>query len=122
MLYLNGKKELNYHAAPYDFNGQFPNVFTLDYEKYKKLKQEALRKRESQKKNKFQIQRDASWYLLAGEGLVCKNCGKIVKLTQEQLARRMENMTGIFVHQVTISDSLKRYGYEKQQNGDEEDG
>jgi len=114
-LYLNGKKELNYHVAPYDFNGQFPNVFTLNYEKYKKLKLEALKKRESLKRNKFQIQRDASWYLLAGEGLTCKKCGNEIKLTQEQLARRMENMTGIFVHQTTIGDALKRYGYEEQQ-------
>ena len=46
-LYLKGKKELNYHAHQYSFRGRFPNFFPFDLERYKTLKKEALRTRET---------------------------------------------------------------------------
>jgi len=42
LLYLKGKKELNYSAANKDFHGRFYNMFPLDEKEYRKIKQEAL--------------------------------------------------------------------------------
>lgn len=98
-LYLLGKKNLDYKAARYDFHGRFYNHYTIDEKAYRAAKQEALSKRESKKRNKFQYQRDACWYLLTSE----------YGLTQKQLGERMENLTGIFVAQNTISDGINHF-------------
>lgn len=103
-LYLQGKKELNYNAVPYDFRGRFSNFYPINEEDYRKAKQEALSKRESRKRNKFQLQRDACWYLLNAE----------YHLNQMDIGKRMENLTGIFVAQNTISDALKHYKIEEE--------
>lgn len=112
-LYLKGKKELNYFAHKYDFHGQFFNFYPVNEKKYRKLKQEALIKRESRKRSKFQLQRDASWFLLAHEGKECK-CGETVKMTQQQLGQRMEQLTGIFVAHNTISDGIRHFFIENE--------
>ena len=112
-LYMKGKKELDYHAHPYDFHGKFKNFFPLDLKEYQKLKYQAMLKRESRRRNKFQIQRDACWYLLCSEGLPCK-CGENVKISQRQLAKRMEQITGIFVSHVTLSDALRHMKVEEE--------
>lgn len=104
-LYLKGKKDLNYRAQKYNFHGNFNNFYPVNEQEYRKLKQEALSRRETKRRNKFQMQRDACWFLLARDGLQCE-CGKEVKLTQQQLATRMEQLTGIFVARNTISDGL----------------
>jgi hypothetical protein len=103
-LYLYGKKELNYHAAKYDFNGKFPNFYQVNEVEYRAAKQEALTKRESKRRNKFQLQRDACWYLLWAE----------FGLKQEEIGKRMEQMTGIFVPQQTINDGLKHFKLENE--------
>jgi hypothetical protein len=103
-LYLLGKRDLNYSAAKYDFNGKFPNFYTIKEDEYRLAKQEALSKRESKKRNKFQMQRDASWFLLWSE----------FKLKQEDIGKRMEGLTGIFVPQQTISDALRHYKMENE--------
>lgn len=46
-LYLNGKKELDYHASPYNFNGKFSKFYPFDEKEYRELKVEALRNRET---------------------------------------------------------------------------
>jgi len=109
LLYLKGKKELNYKAHYYNFRGRFYEFYPLDEKEYRRLKQEALSKRESRKRNKFQLQRDASWFILAHEGLECSKCSSSVKITQKELGIRMEGLTGIFVAQNTISDGLRHY-------------
>lgn len=112
-LYLKGKRELNYFAHDYNFHGQFFNFYPINEQDYRLKKQDALSKRESRKRSKFQLQRDACWYLLSHEGMECK-CGKTLKLTQEQLAQRMEQLTGIFVARNTISDGMKHYLMENE--------
>lgn len=112
-LYLKGKKELNYKVVPFNFHGRFPNFYPIDEQQYRKIKQDALTKRESRKRNKFQIQRDACWYIMSHEGLECK-CGEVYKLTQTQLAQRMEQLTGIFIAQNTISDGIGHFVAEKR--------
>jgi len=103
-LYLKGRKELNYKAYQYDFHGRFHNFYPVDEKEYRKLKQEALSKRESKRRNKFQIQRDWCWFLLTKE----------IGWTQEQLSKRMEQGTGIFVARRTITDGLRHFTMENE--------
>jgi len=116
-LYLKGKKDLNYQAQNYNFHGKFYNFYPIDENEYRRLKQEALSKRESHKREKFLIQRDAAWWLLCGDGLTCE-CGKEVKLTQTQLGIRMEQLTGIFVPHNTISDAIRHFKLEDEKDYD----
>lgn len=103
-LYKEGKRELDYQAAKYDFNGTFPNFFPVNEKEYRSLKQEALSKREGKRRNKFQTQRDACWYLLHKE----------FGLTQVDLGKRMEQLTGIYVAGGVISDALIHYKVENE--------
>lgn len=99
-LYIKGKRELDYDAYKYNFNGKFFNFYPVNEKEYRKLKQEALSRRESKRRNKFQYQRDACWYLLTQD----------FGMTQKELAIRMENLTKIFVAQNTVSDALTGFG------------
>lgn len=45
-LYLQGKKDLDYNAAKYTFHGVFRHFYPVDEVEYRKMKQEALRKRD----------------------------------------------------------------------------
>jgi hypothetical protein len=103
-LYLLGKKDLNYSAANYDFHGRFYPFYPVNEKEYRDAKQDALSKRESKKRNKFQMQRDASWFLMWSE----------FGIKQEDIGKRMENLTGIFVPQNTISDALRHYKMENE--------
>ena len=58
-LWIKGKKELNYKAYKYNFHGRFYDMYPVNQKEYRELKQEAMIKRESRKKNKFRTQRDA---------------------------------------------------------------
>lgn len=49
-LYLKGKKELNYQASIYDFNGRFYNFYPIDEQEYRDMKQQALIKRSGEEK------------------------------------------------------------------------
>lgn len=98
-LWIKGKKELNYKAYKYNFHGRFYDMYPVDQEEYRALKQEAMTKRESKRINKFQMQRDACWYLLNRE----------FNITQEEIGKRMEQLTGIFVPKQTVNDGLRHY-------------
>ena len=119
-LYLKGKKELNYSCVKSDFGikkGRFYKFYTIDEIEYRKLKQEALVKRESKRRSRFQIQRDALIYLFCGE----KNevTGKTI-MTQQRLSERLEQMTGISIDRSTLGDALRRMGVELGEENDAE--
>lgn len=103
-LYLKGRKELNYNVAPYNFHGNFNDFYPVDEQAYRKAKQEALSRRESHRRNKFQLQRDACWYLLTQE----------IGWAQEKLSTRMEQLTGIYVARNTVSDGIRHYMMENE--------
>jgi len=63
-LYRLGKKELNYQIVPPDFKGRFENFHTVDETEYRRLKKEALKKRESKSNIKFMRQRDYLFFML----------------------------------------------------------
>ncbi|MBD3253146.1 hypothetical protein GF386_05415 [Candidatus Pacearchaeota archaeon] len=98
-LYLKGKRELNYNAHTFNFRGNFRPFYPIDETEYRKAKQEALVKRENKRRNKFQMQRDACWYIFNQE----------LGWAQEKIAIRMENLTGIYVDQSVISDGIRHY-------------
>jgi len=64
LLYMKGKKELNYNAHPYNFDGEFRNFYPIDEAEYRKSKQEALKDRENGKGDKVMLSRDALMYHL----------------------------------------------------------
>ncbi len=103
-LYIKGKKDANYQAGKYNFHGRFSNFWTINKKEYEELKMESMLKRESRRRNKFQLQRDACWYLL----------NKEFNKAQSWIGKRMEQLTGIFVPQQTISDGLKHYTMENE--------
>jgi hypothetical protein len=116
-LYLKGKRDLNYSCVKSDFGshpGKFFKFYPIPKKEYDLMKQEALKHRESKRRNKFMVQRDACIFLLCKEKQE-KNIerGKSI-MTQEQLSKRLEQLTGIFMDRVTISDSLRRMGAEEE--------
>ena len=104
MLYLKGKRELNYTAYKCDFRGDFNNFYTIDEAEYRAAKVEALKHRESKRRSKFQNQRDTCWYLLNRE----------IGWTLQEIAKRMEQLTGIYVPFQTISDGIRRFTMENE--------
>lgn len=96
MLYLTGKKTLNYNAWKQNFYGDFPNFFPLDLEGYKDSKQKALKKRESTTVDKRMLQRNVAWYILHKE----------FDMSMTDIARRTTNM-GAYTIQQTITEALK---------------
>ena len=103
-LYLNGKRNLDYNAASPEFSGRFYNFYPIDEQEYRNVKKEALRKREVMMRGKFQKQRDACWYLLNRE----------IGWTQQSIAERMRQLTGIHVTQQTIADGVRHFKMENE--------
>ena len=69
-LYLKGKRDLNYSCVKSDFGripGKFFKFYPIPKEDYDNKKLEALKRRETKVRNKFQVQRDALMYLFCGE-------------------------------------------------------
>lgn len=95
-LYIYGKKEMDYQATHPDFKGRFYPFYPIDEVAYRAVKLDALKKRETRRRNLFQLQRDACWYLLNRE----------FNMTQEEIGRRMEQLTGKFIAHNTISDGI----------------
>ena len=99
MLYLKGKRELDYNAWKYDFRGSFDNFYPINEEEYRAAKQTALLHRENKRRSKFQTQRDACWFLL----------NRDLGWTLAQIGQRMEQLTGIYTPNTTISDGVRRF-------------
>lgn len=75
-LYLYGKKELDYNATAYDFDGRFYKFFPFDFEEYKKLKIEALKTRETVDRSKVMNCFKLACYMLHEKGY---SANKIIK-------------------------------------------
>jgi len=114
-LYIKGKKDLNYHAAPYNFHGRFYNFYPVDEQEYRKAKQEALSRRDvGGRRAKWQLQRDASWYLLCHEGLTCPECNKQIKIQQNELAKMMHELTGFYTTKQNVQRAIAHYNVETE--------
>ena len=123
-LYLKGKRDLNYSCVKSDFgklDGRFYKFYPVNEEEYRKAKQEALKKRESKRKNKFMMQRDACVYLLCGERQDKSIPVKEKIMTQQQLSIRLEQLTGISIERNTLSDCLRRMKVELDEDEEPEE-
>lgn len=96
-LYLEGKKELNYKAAPYNFDGQFQNFYPIDEAAYRASKQRALQAREGTGKSRFEIVRNALIELLHGQ----------YDLKFSEMTGIIRSMTGIRLDQSSLSDAAE---------------
>lgn len=103
-LYLKGKRELNYNAALFDFQGRFYDVYPINKQEYSKLKVEALRKRESKRRNKFQMQRDAAWWFMY----------KGLGWSMQSICDKMEQLTGWYVPRTTFMDAIAHFTMENE--------
>lgn len=95
-LYLNGKRDLDYNAASYDFAGTFTGVYTLPEEEYRHMKHLALKKRESSTVDKKLMQRNIAWMLL-----VERYGMKLSEISQ------VTSDMGFYTPHQTISDAIK---------------
>lgn len=95
-LYLKGKKELNYNAVPYNFQGEFKNFYPIDEEEYRTEKQKALKQRESYKRDKMHMYCALAWDVLV----------KRFGLKQSEIIKIMEKDYHVHVPKQTISKEL----------------
>lgn len=102
-LYLKGKRELNYHAHPHNFQGRFYPFYPIDEDEYRDLKAKALTMRGNKRKNIWQSQRDACWYILHKE----------MNMTHKEIANRMQGLTGTYVDRSIVTDGIAHYNSEK---------
>jgi hypothetical protein len=95
LLYLKGKKELNYKAHSYDFHGRFYNFYPIDEQEYRTAKLEALQTRGNEKKdNVYMRQRNILFKILEDTGM-----------SMTEVSKRMKKY-GIPLSHVSISDAL----------------
>ena len=114
---------MNYSCVKSDFGkypGKFFRFYPIKKEEYDLMKQEALKHRESKRRNKFMMQRDACIFLLCKE----KQDKGINKdntiMSQQRLSQRLEQLTGISIDRSTLSDALRRMGAETEDFDEEE--
>lgn len=95
-LYMLGKKDLNYHAAPYNFDGEFRNFYPLDEQEYRKSKQNALKERETEVQDK----RTVLIAIFAHELLVA------LKMKQHEVLKLIKDKYNLRVPDTTLSTYL----------------
>jgi hypothetical protein len=96
MLYLKGKKELDYNAHPYNFQGKFNNFYPIDEQEYRDLKLEALRNRSSNVRDIVMETRNCLFFLL----------NKKLGYTQEHISEQIWKYARIKVPQTTIKEAI----------------
>lgn len=110
LLYLKGKKELNYTAHPHNFFGTFPNHFCLDKDEYSKMKIDALRKREVTGIDKKLLQRNLTWMMMSKDYKISmtKIAERLTKLgcqTSKQVIAL--GVSSVFDKKIVISETPK---------------
>ncbi|MBI2047013.1 hypothetical protein HYT26_02520 [Candidatus Pacearchaeota archaeon] len=95
-LYLKGKRMLDYMAAKRNFDGRFINFFPIDEGEYRQMKMDALKRRDSQYRDKTLLQRNAAFYILNQE----------LNMTHEEIGRRIEQITAVYTPRTTITDAI----------------
>lgn len=96
MLYLNGKKDLNYRAYKYDFHFRFYKFYPIDEQEYRNAKMVALQSREpNAKEDKYKKQRDILLDLLHERGLSHKQISDLLR------------KRGVSITHQSISDAIQ---------------
>jgi hypothetical protein len=118
MLYLKGRKELNYKAHPKDFHGRFYNNYPIDEQEYRTAKQVALKERENDKvQDKYLVQRNVLFKILVENGF-----------THQKIVDEMKEL-GVSISQQAISYALTNTNHQtynnmmyKNDDGGDDDG
>jgi len=95
LLYLYGKRDLNYTAYKKDFHGRFYNNYPINEQEYRNAKQIALKNRETEKIDKHLHQRNILFKILIEMGL-----------TQREIAEKMKEK-GVGITQRGVSNALE---------------
>jgi len=90
MLYLMGKKWLDYDAFKPDFHGSFPDVYTIDEQAYRNRKFEALTGRKKDDEDKIQNRQTRTQLRLSGHRLKLIILLKEKGMTQEEISKQLE--------------------------------
>ena len=110
LLYLKGKKELNYkaHKSDWQFPGEFYNVYTVDEKVYRKMKQEALASRKDMDVDEKIVfkERNAMWWY----------CRTQLKMQSKQIAEVTEQLTGIYPSKQKINSAIKEFSLGNEGN------
>lgn len=99
MLYLKGRKELNYNAHYCNFQGRFYPFYPVDEAEYRRLKIEALRNRESSVRDIIKEVRNVLMYIL----------NKEMKMTHLKISENVKRLSGITIAQTTVRDGINDF-------------
>lgn len=99
LLYLKGKKELNYNAHPYNFQGRFYKFYPINEQEYRDEKIKALRNRTSNVKDIVMETRNCLFYLM----------NKKIHITQQEISDTIWKEARIRIPEQTISDAIKSF-------------
>lgn len=97
-LYLKGKRELDYNAHKFNFQGEFRDFYPINEEEYRESKREALRERESGKADRTKILLQIAWDLLI----------KKLNIKQVELREMIQKNYGVYLPQATLSENLTK--------------
>ena len=111
LLYLKGKRDLNYNCVKPDFYGSFPNFFTVDEREYRQEKADSLKR---WKKVTAAELRWREW--LTGALKLIYQGG----LSHREMADQLNELSKIKIHFTTIGKLLKgeKYDVLDDENGD----
>jgi len=98
-LYIKGKKDLNYNAHVYNFDGRFYNFYPVDEKEYREEKIEALKNRATGNVDKVHEIRNGLLYIL----------NKKVGWTQQQISNEIKRLTYFELPQQTICDAISSF-------------
>jgi hypothetical protein len=101
-LYLKGKRELDYSAYRWNFQGRFYPFYPIDEAQYRTMKSKALTNRGAKRKDKWMIQRDACFFILNTE----------YELSSREISRRMEQLTGTYLDNSAVLDGISHFKME----------
>jgi len=107
MLYLMGKKWLDYDARNPDFYGSFPNVYTVDEKAYRDRKFTALTGRKKDEEVKAENRQTRTQLRLSNHRLTLIMLLKEKGMTQEEISEKLE-ITPAEVSRIV--NGVKSYG------------
>lgn len=101
LLYLNGKKDYNYNAQPFNFCGRFTNFYPIDEQKYRAMKIEALKQREQAKAENLRgiPSRDALFFYLR----------RYLRVSYGDLSLLLKKLLGIEILPKTIETAVAHF-------------
>lgn len=98
-LYLRGKKELNYNAYQFNFDGRFYPFYPVEEEEYRELKKEALRCRAVNSRDAVTEIRNCLMFIL----------NKDINWTHKRIADRITELSKINIDRSTVTAAILEF-------------